>query len=1009
MHKLSIVIYLLIFLSGCTPNTPNLLKDTSETEPVIAYKASTMAYANEEWFDRYDIYQINRLEPKASFYPFQDEETAYLAQKSALDDIDHSISSRIISLDGSWQFLYTPLDQRLFPLQGVDHTQRYEDWDTSNFVTIDVPSTIQTIKDEDGNFLFEEPLYVNSTYPWLNYEQIQYGWDGLPTAATASNYVMHYKKTIDIPSDYLLDVTQLSFEGVLGAFYVYVNGSFVGYSEDSTCNAVFDISDLIHEGPNTIAVEVMKYADASYFENQDSIRTYGIYRDVQIITHPKNYLEDIETTQIFNDDGSVTLNTTVNALDPTKIQISLYDHDQKLIGQGSSITIFEPSLWDYDHPYLYHLIVKTTNDDQPTEATMINIGLRNITFDENNVYINGIPIMFKGINRTETSLEGGRYLTNEQIIYDLTTMKQLNINAFRMAHYPNAKITYDLADELGLYVIDEANIESHLGEQVLSMPANNPIFNPLLLDRTKNMVERDLNHPSVIIYSLGNESTYQEYPLDDNYGMYNNSRWILAKDPSRLRMYERDNRTQDSRETSMVDIASSQYYSLEQVKQANKEYDIPFVQQEFAHAMGNAVGNLQEYFDLYYQEEGLVGGFIWDMIDQSILTDDYFGYGDDWGQPLNDGDFCGNGILNADRSWQAESYEVKKVYQDIHFEFTDSSLTITNLFHSRDLSDISFTLSYQIGEQIIKQDTFALTIDPGKSETIDLDIPSTDQELIITIQAFDDQDEIAFEQQIMNEYAYPQFTAGISSDIQITYDDTIDIAYHDVHISDLTFDLYRAPVDNDPLFIPELADLKLDITSYKQQENKLTLKGTIKILEAPFELSFETSGSQLKITSKLFVPGIDKIGEVANIGLTMKLDQIIETLTYYGKGPFENFVDRNTSAKLNVYTETIDEYFNTKYLNPQTSNYKSEVRYLNIGNINFSMLQPMNIQVTRYDDMEITQASHFQELSPKDYVIVNLDLYSRGLGNASLDVEPLDKYIIKQDKYYTFETLITFD
>lgn len=1009
MHKLSLVICLLIFLSGCTPNTPNLLKETANTEPIIAYQPTTMAYANEEWFDRYDIYQVNRLEPKASFYPFQDEETAYLAQKSALDDINYSISSRIISLNGQWEFLYTPLAQRLFPLQGVDHSQRYEYWDTSNFVTIDVPSTIQTIKDDDGNFLFEEPLYVNSTYPWLNYEQIQYGWDGLPTAATASNYVMHYKKTIEIPADYLLDVTQISFEGVLGAFYVYVNGNLVGYSEDSTCNAVFDISAFIHEGTNTIAVEVMKYADASYFENQDSIRTYGIYRDVQIITHPQNYLEDIETTQIFNDDGSVTLNTTVIAADPTKIQISLYDHDQKLIAEGSSITISEPSLWDYDHPYLYHLIVKTTNDDQPTEATMINIGLRNITFDENNVYINDIPIMFKGINRTETSLEGGRCLSDEQIIYDLTMMKQLNINAFRMAHYPNAKLTYDLADELGLYVIDEANIESHLGEQVLSMPANNPIFNPLLLDRTKNMVERDLNHPSVIIYSLGNESTYQEYPLDDNYGMYNNSRWILAKDPSRLRMYERDNRTQDSRETSMVDIASSQYYSLEQVKQANKEYDIPFVQQEFAHAMGNAIGNLQEYFDLYYQEEGLVGGFIWDMVDQSILTNDYFGYGNDWGQPLNDGDFCGNGILNADRSWQAESYEVKKVYQDIHFEFTDSSLTITNLFHTRDLSDVSFVLTYQIGEQIIQQNSFALTIDPGRSTTIDLDIPSTDQELIITIQAFVEQDEIAFEQHIMNEYAYPQFTDGRSSDIQITYDDTIDITYHDVHISDLTFDLYRAPVDNDPLFIPELADLKLDITTCKQQENKLTLKGTIQTLETPFELKFETSGNQLKITSKLFVPSINKIGEVANIGLTMKLSNNLETYSYYGKGPFENFTDRNTSAKLNVYTETIDEYFNTKFLKPQTSNYKSDVRYLDIGNISFTMLQPMNIQVTHYDDMEITQASHFTQLSPKDYVIVNLDLYSRGLGNASLDVEPLDKYIIKQDKYYTFETLITFN
>ena len=1010
MHKLIIFLSILLFLTtGCTPNTPTLLKEEIEVEPTINYLETTMDYANEEWFNRYDIYQINRLEANASFYPFQDETSAYKAQKSALDDIDYTISSRIISLNGNWQFLYTPLNERLFPLKGIEANQRYENWDTTNFDTINVPSTIQTIKDENNEFKYEKPIYVNSTYPWLNYEQIQYGWDGLPTAATASNYVMHYKKTIDIPKDYLLDVTHLSFEGVLGAFYVYVNGNFVGYSEDSTCNAKFDISSYIHEGTNTIAVEVMKYSDASYFENQDSIRTYGIYRDVEIITHPNNYLEDVETKQVFNEDGSVTLNTIVQAKDINNIQIALYDKNNQLIGSGSSITIDKPNLWDYDNPYLYHLIIKTTNNDQPMEATMINIGLRNITFDENNVYINNNPIIFKGINRTETGLEGGRYISDEQIIYDLTTMKKLNINAFRTAHYPNAKITYDIADELGLYVIDEANIESHLGEQVLSMPANNPTFNPLLLDRTKNMVERDLNHPSIIIYSLGNESTYQEYPLDDNYGMYNNSRWILSKDPSRLRMYERDNRTQDTRETSMVDIASSQYYSLEQVEDANKKYDIPFVQQEFAHAMGNAVGNLQEYYDLYYQQEGLIGGFIWDMIDQSILTDDYFGYGDDWGQPLNDGDFCGNGILNADRSLQAESYEVKKVFQDIHFTFNDNQLTITNLFHNNDLSNLTFKLTYQIEDNIISQKDFNLTLEPNTSQIIDLDIPQSDEEIIITIKAFNNNEEIAFEQHTINSYNYPKFETNKPSDIKIEYDETINIYYQDKLIKELTFDLYRAPVDNDPQFIEELANLKLDITSIDEQENKTILKGNIKILETPFELILETSDNQLKITSKIFIPSADKIGEIANVGLTMKLNNNVQEYTYYGKGPFENFVDRNSASKLNVYTETIDEYFNTKYLKPQTSNYKSDVRYLTIDDITFNMFQPMNIQVTHYDDIDLTHAKHFNEVTKQDDIIINIDYLTRGLGNASMDVQPLDQYIIKQNKYYTFETLITFN
>ena len=199
MHKLKNIIYILLLLiTGCTPNTPTLIKEENVVEPTINYLETTMEYANEEWFNRYDIYQINRLEANSSFYPFQDEKSAYLAQKSALDDIDYTISSRILSLNGDWQFLYTPLSKRLFNLKGVEANQRYENWDTSNFDTINVPSTIQTIKDENNEFKYEKPIYVNSTYPWLNYEQIQYGWDGLPTAATASNYVMHYKKTIEI-------------------------------------------------------------------------------------------------------------------------------------------------------------------------------------------------------------------------------------------------------------------------------------------------------------------------------------------------------------------------------------------------------------------------------------------------------------------------------------------------------------------------------------------------------------------------------------------------------------------------------------------------------------------------------------------------------------------------------------------------------------------------------------------------------------------------------------------
>lgn len=1014
--KKILVIILALILTSCQNQGPILKNEEIIEDKEVTYLIDpTMDYYSEEWFDRYDIYQINRLETNSSFMPFDNEKQALQATKSALDDIDYHISSHIMSLNGTWQFKYTTLTDRLFDQKGVTYENRYASWNTSDFDNIEVPSTIQTIKDDDGNFKYENPYYTNSTYPWLNYEPIQYGYDGLPTAATVSNHVMHYVKEFELTKDFINDVTILSFEGVLGAFYVFVNGNIVGYSEDSTCNARFDISDYVKQGLNTLEVEVYQYADASYFENQDSIRTYGIYRGVNIISLNKTYIQDIETKQIF-EDNKVTLQTNVTTSNPTKVDITLYDQD-KIIAKGDNITLENVHLWDIDDPYLYYLAITIYDNDKILESTVIRIGFRNITWDNDNVYINNQKIVFKGINRTETTLYGGRHIKDEDIINDLLTMKQLNINAFRMAHYPNSKLTYDVADEIGLYIIDECNIESHLGEQVLNMPANNPIFNDLLLDRAKNMVERDLNHPSVIIYSLGNESTYDQYPLDENYGMYNNSLWILQKDPSRLRMYERDNRYSKTREESMVDIASSQYYSIDQMKDANKQYDIPYVQQEFAHAMGNAVGNLSEYFDVVYQNEGICGGFIWDFVDQSILTNDYFGYGIDWGQTLNDGHFCGNGILNADRTLQDESYEVQKVYQNLSFSLTDT-INITNYYHN--LKDFKFEVSYYINGILQDTKTYNKTIEPNQTISIDYEIPSGDFENSIIVKAYYQNRQVAYEQFILGTYQYDTSinTTKIkledniisNDDISIIIDDQLTIKYYDIIIDDLTFNLYRAPVDNDPDFVKDLYDLTLNVKDIKINNDTVTISGTLNKLKSDFKLILRLSNNQILINSSIAIPSVKNIQEIARIGLTMKIDNSFENMEYYGKGPFENYVDRNTSALLNIYQQKVDNNFNTKYLKPQDSGNLTEVRYLNLSNdkntITFNMNTSMNINVTRYDAMDLTNALHMQDVQAKDYIIVNLDYQSRGLGNASLDVQPLDQYIIKQNKTYEFTTLI---
>ena len=256
MRKILLIIISLL-LTSCQKQTPVLKnEEIAEDKSVNYIEEPTMEYSYEEWFDRYDVYQINRLETSSSFYHYDNETQALMASISAMDDIDQYSSSHIMSLNGTWKFKYTTLADRLFDLKGVSFENRYAAWDTSDFDNIEVPSTIQTIKDENGNFKYENPHYTNSTYPWLNYEPIQYGYDGLPTAATVSNHVMHYTKEFELAADNENNVTLLSFEGVLGAFYVYINGNIVGYSEDSTCNAIFDISSYVHPGTNTLEVEV---------------------------------------------------------------------------------------------------------------------------------------------------------------------------------------------------------------------------------------------------------------------------------------------------------------------------------------------------------------------------------------------------------------------------------------------------------------------------------------------------------------------------------------------------------------------------------------------------------------------------------------------------------------------------------------------------------------------------------------------------------------------------------
>lgn len=632
----------------------------------LPVNAADSSFAGEEWYDQIDKVEENREPAHAYFTPYESAEKALTNEKSVLDK-DASESAYKQSLNGTWKFKFAqkPADREK-QAKGADAKNYVENWDTSGWDDIKVPSSIQTIKDADGNFKYEKPIYVNQRYPWQNYENVSLGAN--VTAPTVNNSVGQYKRTFTVPSDWDGRDVFVSFEGVESAFYLYVNGQRVGYGEDSYTTDEFNITSYLKKGENTIAVEVYRWSTGSYLENQDFIRMSGIFRDVNLYSKAKVEMRDLFVkTDLDNNykDATLTLDADIRNLgDDTAagkkytVSADLYKIDgktkvwsepmvieatvptakknvaEKADDKGAHFTgdkkVTNPDKWFADTPNLYMLLVQLKDENgNVVETTVQRVGFREISKADINeagqeqVQINGEKIMFRGTNRHETDDQDGRAISKEDITTDLKMMKQFNVNAIRTSHYPNNPYMYGLADELGIYICDETNAESHIGATSSNIPSGYPIWNTSVMDRTQNMVERDKNHPSVVIWSLGNEATYQVYNMDENYCFYNSTQWILQRDPSRIRKYERDNRyTKGDRTNSMVDIYSSQYWGVDSVKSqvTNTGNKLPYIQSEYAHAMGNALGNFKEYWDIFRNYPNAQGGFIWDWIDQSVST-----------------------------------------------------------------------------------------------------------------------------------------------------------------------------------------------------------------------------------------------------------------------------------------------------------------------------------------------------------------------------------------------------
>ncbi len=669
-----------------------------------------------EWQSDPEIVAVNKLPQHATLMPYESFNEAKTANRYS--------SSRCKLLNGKWKFkLY-----KNYAYKPTDFAQPH--YDAHNWDSIQVPGS-WTMQGYDQN------QYCNVRYPWEGSEDIC-----PPNAPTKHNPVGCYLKRIHINQSVLSKRVVLCLEGVESAFYLYINGERVGYSESTFHRSEFDITRYLVEGSNVIGVEVYRWCTGSWLECQDMWRMAGIFRDVYIYTTEKEYIRDFiikaEPSETMNDGYFEAIIKTNGAYEGLSIDASILDENGETVAIDSryaeedNVTalkaiVTNAKLWSAEHPNLYTLVLTLKNNGIPIEYISQKFGFRKVEIDNGIIKINGQRVVFKGTNRHEFDCEKGRYITEDVMLTDILLMKQNNINAVRTSHYPNCPRWLELCDEYGLYVIDENNMETHgtYWSKIIGcpqLPDSRPEWEKACMERIKATYNRDKNCTCVVCWSLGNESLGGETPKK----MYN---WIKEADPSRFVHFECHN---DPMEPQLSDVMSKMYATPE----FQEEYAVtardgrPFILCEYTHAMGNSCGSTDEYTRLWDKYPCLQGGFVWDWVDQSIKTTDengveYLAYGGDFGENPHDGHFCGNGLLFGDRKPTPKLYEIKKLYQNVDFKAIDAEkgvIEIKNKFLFTNLSEYELYWCQCSDKGVLREGTLDVELAPNQKTVVDLEL-----------------------------------------------------------------------------------------------------------------------------------------------------------------------------------------------------------------------------------------------------------------------------------------------
>ena len=882
----------------------------------------------------------------------------------------------IVSLDGQWLFHWSSKPEN----RPADFYR--EDYDVSGWDKIAVPGNWQT----QG---YGTPIYININYPFVrNRPSVTTEPPKDWTAYENRNPVGSYVTFVDVTKEMLSKNLILHFGGVHSAMYVWVNGQRVGYSQNSMSPAEFDVTKYMRAGRNKLAVEVYRWSDGSYLEDQDMWRLSGIFREVQLWVRPQVHIADYRVTAVPNDDYSqATVRATVSLCNEGKkkakglkavVRVSPFIPMQKTVplltaGDTTTVeltcTIDNPKLWSAEKPKLYPFSVELLDaQNNVIERFDYHFGVKRVECVGEVFKINGNNVKLRGVNRHDHHPRTGRYVDDATYEQDLRLMKQANINFLRTSHYPDREYLYELCDRWGIYVMDEANQETHGYGYANHEMGEDPAWKDAHVDRAESLVKRDYNHPCVILWSLGNEGGVGP----NIQAMYDT---VVALDSTRLPFYDCH-----PRYSALHDFG---YPTPDVLKaEAEKETEKPLIAREYAHAMGNSMGNFQEYWDVIYADSSIAGAAIWDWVDQGLLKDGYWAYGGDFGDQPNDGNFNINGLVGPDRKPHPHYYEVQYVYQPLTFK-RDADGTI----------------------RIINRDSFT---DPSEYD-ITCDTVTYGSECLINIYARLKEDKpwaekgfvVAREQFVLQPYKFPSLPVKKpvgKAKVTINGNTLSSWIVDGREVLQGPLEPYFWKPENDNQRAAGFAQRVAEWKEVKDVTVNYTIIDEHTIL---VEMDYQPTATERPIIPK--------------VGMRMRLPAEFTQIRYYGRGPWENYPDRKRSAFLGEYKMSLSEY-ETEYIRPQDNGNRCDIRWFEIGSqsVNRKLrivgLQPLCIRAWDYGEEDLDAAPrHPQDIQRGRFVNLNIDLNIHGVGGVDTwGQRTLPQYTTDGNQPYHYAFILSF-